>query len=148
MKQLALAIAIASDAFKNKLDKGGQPYVLHLLRVWLGVKDESEDIQCAAWLHDLVEDFPDEWDIGKLLIVGFSVETAHMVNLLTHLKGIHYHSYINTLSLHRGATLIKMSDLRDNSDITRLKGLTNKDIDRLEKYVYSYNYLKKGLKLI
>jgi len=29
---------------------------------------------------------------------------------------------------------VKMADLRHNTDIRRLKGVTQKDLDRLEKY--------------
>ena len=43
--------------------------------------------------------------------------------------------YIKKISLSVRATKIKLSDLKDNSDITRLKGLTKKDFDRLEKYL-------------
>lgn len=55
MKLLALAIAITAEAFKNTLDKGGQPYVLHCLRVMNNVQGD-EDVKCAAIMHDLIED--------------------------------------------------------------------------------------------
>lgn len=47
MKKLALAIAITSEAFKNTLDKGGQPYILHCLRV-MNNTNGDEDTKCAA----------------------------------------------------------------------------------------------------
>lgn len=143
MKQLGIAIAIASHAFRKRLDKGGQPYTLHLLRVWEGVKDESVHVQCAAWLHDLLEDYPDEWDILRLARNGFSEDTIRMVDLLTHRKDEPYEKYIKRIASNTGATAVKLADLRDNSDITRLKGLTKKDLDRLEKYFRAYTYLSK-----
>ena len=39
------------------------------------------------------------------------------------------------------AKRVKREDLRDNSDITRLKGLRKKDFDRLEKYSKAFIYL-------
>ena len=143
MKQLSIAIAIASHAFRHKLDKGGQPYTLHLLRVWEGVKEESVHIQCAAWLHDLLEDYPEDWSTTRLKANGFSEDTIRMVELLTHIKGEPYDVYIKKVSKNTGATKVKISDLIDNSDITRLKGLTKEDFKRLEKYSRSYHYLTK-----
>ena len=143
MKQLGIAIAIASHEFRHRLDKGGQPYTLHLLRVWEGVKNESVEVQCAAWLHDLVEDFPEVWTLQRLRTNGFSEDTIRMVQLLTHNPEESYDLYIQRISLNAGATLVKLSDLRDNSDITRLKGLTKKDLNRLEKYFRAYTYLSK-----
>jgi len=145
MKQLGIAIAIASHAFRHKLDKGGQPYTLHLLRVWEGVKNESVHVQCAAWLHDLVEDFPEDWDSIRLFRNGFSEDTIRMVDLLTHKPEDTYDAYIKRIGTHSGATKVKISDLRDNSDITRLKGFRQKDKDRLAKYFKSYDYLKGKL---
>ena len=42
------------------------------------------------------------------------------------------------------AILVKMQDLKDNSDITRLKGVTEKDIKRTIRY-YNF-YLELELK--
>ena len=55
MKLLALAIAITAEAFKNTLDKGGKPYILHCFRVMNNTQGD-EDIKCAAIMHDLIED--------------------------------------------------------------------------------------------
>ena len=137
---LAKAISITAQAFENTLDKGGYPYMLHCLRVWDGVKHLSEDVQCAAIMHDLKEDAPEVWEKHMLL---FSSKTRSLVNTLTHYPTETYDNYIKMISLSKDATKIKLSDLKDNSDITRLKGLTKKDFDRLEKYSRSYVYLSK-----
>lgn len=140
MKMLALAIAIASEAFKTKLDKGGQPYILHCLRVMNNVGDDLVTKICAV-LHDLVEDCP-EWTFLRLRQEGFSEEVIYILQLLTRIEGEDYmEDYINRIALHNKATGIKRADLRDNSDITRLKGISKKDIDRIQKYHTAYLYL-------
>jgi hypothetical protein len=50
------AIEIAAKAHAGVKDKQGQPYLLHPLRVMMGV--EGEEAQIVAVLHDVVEDTP------------------------------------------------------------------------------------------
>lgn len=140
MNKLAKAFSITAQAFENKLDKGGKPYMLHNIFVWEGVKDEDEDTQCAALMHDLVEDIP-EWTFERLTKEGFSDKTVGILHLLTHQKGTDYMAYIRAISVCEKATKIKRRDLRHNSDITRIKDVRKKDFDRLEKYVMAYKYL-------
>ena len=51
---LVKAIQIAVSAHKEQMDKSGQPYILHLIRVMDAGETEQEKI-CGV-LHDLVED--------------------------------------------------------------------------------------------
>ena len=140
MKNLALAIAITSEAFKNTLDKGGEPYILHCLRVMMNVEGD-EDIKCAAIMHDLIEDT--DYTFEDLTKLGFSDKTVGLLHLLTHQKETPYMEYIKAISVSKEATQIKLKDLEDNSNITRLKGIRKKDFDRLEKYHIAYLYLKQ-----
>jgi len=64
MSLLERAIAIAVEAHRGKKDKGGQPYILHPLRVMFLV--ESEDERIVAILHDVVEDHGDVWPAERL----------------------------------------------------------------------------------
>lgn len=50
---------------------------------------------------------------------------------------------IKAISFNEDARLVKLADLKDNSDITRLKGLRKKDLERMEKYHRSYIYLSE-----
>lgn len=138
---LARAIQIASHAFVDKKDKGGQPYIMHCLRVMNGVEHLGSEAMQAAIMHDLVEDCK-EYTFDRLKIFGFSDEVILILQLLTHRKETDYMQYIKALSVHPIAKAIKMSDIRDNSNITRLKGLRAKDFDRLQKYAIAYEYLK------
>lgn len=141
---LAKAISIVSRAFENKTDKGGHPYILHCIRVMEGVKHLGEKAMIPAILHDLVEDCEDDgYTFDFLKEQGFQQETLTILELLTHRKQTtSYDDYIKAISVHPVATAIKLSDIKDNTDITRLKGLRKKDFDRLEKYARAYTYLK------
>jgi len=138
---LGIAISLVANAFKEETDKGGHPYVLHCLRVMNVVSNESIHVRCAAVMHDLVEDT--DWTLLELRELGFSEDCIRMLDLLTHDRSVPYMDYIKSIGRNSGATAIKLADLRDNSDITRLKGLTKKDLDRMEKYFLAYTYLSK-----
>lgn len=90
-------------------------------------------------MHDVIEDTEVTFD--DLYNEGFSQEVLLILQLLTHRKGTDYMAYIKALSTHPIAKEIKKADLRHNSDITRLKGVRQKDFNRLEKYSRVYLYL-------
>lgn len=136
---LARAISIAAVGFEKVKDKGGHPYILHCLRVMNQMDTEEEKI--VAILHDTVED--GVITIEELIKERFSQNVIYALILLTHEKGKPYDEYIKGIATYALATKVKLADLKDNSDITRLKGLTKKDFDRMEKYHRSYVYLSK-----
>jgi len=123
MSTLSKAIAIASEAFKNKNDKGGKPYILHCLHVMYGVEHLGEEAMICAVLHDLIEDFPKVWSFDKLIKQKFSQEVIIILQLLTHREGTDYMDYVKALSVHPIARAIKMKDIEHNTQVTRLKGL-------------------------
>ncbi len=139
--QLAKAIAIAANAFKGKLDKGGQPYILHCLRVMNGIDQSNPQLMQVAVLHDLIEDCPD-WTIARLEEEDFSVRVCDLIEMLTHENDEPYDDYIRRISANPLASEVKLADLRDNTNITRLKGLRPQDFERLEKYHRAYVTLK------
>jgi (p)ppGpp synthase/HD superfamily hydrolase len=139
---LGKAIALASKAFENTKDKGGQPYILHCLRVMNNLHTDDEELKIIAVLHDVCEDV-NYLGISDLRILGYSERVLKALDLLTHRKEIPYDDYIKAISFNVDATKVKLADLKDNSDITRLKGLRKKDFDRMEKYHRSFTYLSK-----
>lgn len=139
---LSKAIAIAAKAFEGRKDKGGKPYILHCLTVMQAVENLGEEAMIVAILHDIIEDCK-EWNQEALSKEGFSYAVIHKIFILTKNKDEEYLAYIKRISGDKICTAIKLADLRHNSDITRLKGLTKKDFDRLEKYCTAYEYLKK-----
>lgn len=141
MSTLGRAMAIAAAGFKDTLDRGGQPYFMHCYRVFKDIHSEDEDENIAAILHDCIED--GVCSIADLVREGFSERIIFLLTLLTHDKKTSYDEYIKRVSTDESATKIKKADLRHNSSITRLKGLSKKDIDRMGKYHRSYVYLSK-----
>lgn len=140
---LGKAIRIASTIFEPITDRGGHPYILHCLRVMNNLHTDDEELKCIAILHDVPEDDPRgaEVVLRELRLLGFSERVIKALDLLTHRKDIPYDEYIKALSFNEDARLVKLADLRDNSDITRLKGLRKKDLERMEKYHRSFIYL-------
>lgn len=137
---LAKAISITAKAFEDKKDKGGKPYILHCLRVMNGVDQKDEELMCIAVMHDLLEDCP-EYTLHDLSAMGFSSRVCQGLLSLTHKKEVPYDDYIKGIALNKDARAVKLSDLTDNSNITRLKGLRKKDFDRMEKYHKAFVYL-------
>lgn len=71
----------------------------------------------------------------------FTDRIVNTVRILTHDKSFPYDDYIKQISLNEDAKKVKLADLKDNSDITRIKGLRKKDLDRIEKYHRAFVYL-------
>lgn len=139
---LGKAIALASKAFQDKKDKGGQPYILHCLRVMDNLHTNDEELKIIAVMHDVLEDCK-EFTLRELQDLGYSRRVLKALDLLNHDPNIPYDEYIKALSFNEDARLVKLADLRDNSDITRLKGLRKKDLERMEKYHRSFIYLSE-----
>jgi len=137
---LSRAIAITATAFEGKMDKGGVPYILHCLTVMDGVKHIDEVTMIAAVMHDLVEDT--SYSIGDLREEGFDEEVLEILEKLTHSPLDSYKEYINKVAVCPKARAIKIADLDHNSLIHRMKGLEDKDFERLAKYHRAYALLK------
>ncbi len=140
---LGKAIAWAAQCFEHTKDKGGQPYILHCFRVMDNLHTEDEELKVIAILHDIVEDvFGENPEKGLDLIKDhYTHRIYRALDLLTHRKEMPYDEYIKNLSSNEDARKVKLADLKDNSDITRLKGLRKKDSERIEKYHRAFVYL-------
>ena len=113
---LVKAIQIAVSAHKEQVDKSGQPYILHLIRVMDAGETEQEKI-CGV-LHDLVEDT--DWTFEKLENEGFSEKIISALKCVTKQENEDYDVFINRVKANPLAIKVKLNDLRDNMDITRL----------------------------
>jgi len=140
MNLLAKAIKIAASAHAKQIDKSGAPYILHPLWIMHKVQHLEELYMITAILHDVIEDT--SWTIKGLEMEGFPKEVLVALELLD-MRGKDYHEAINKMVISDLAIEVKMRDLEHNSKITRLKGLTQKDHDRLAKYNKAYNFLKE-----
>ena len=128
---LERAIEIAVEAHKGQVDKGGQPYILHPLRVMMSVDLELEKI--VAVLHDVVED--SNWTFEALLAEGFSIEVIEALKSVTkESPDEDYDSFIQRAIRNPIGRKVKIADIRDNLDVTRIPELGEKDLQRISKY--------------
>lgn len=127
---LERAIKLAQKYHEDQFDKGGQPYIDHPLRVMNGV--ESIDEKVVAVLHDVLEDC----DVSKekLIEEGIPYYLVEKLEILCKGKNENYFDYIERIKADSLAIKVKLSDLKDNMNLERLKEITEKDINRLEKY--------------
>lgn len=138
------AIYIAAREHLGVKDKGGNAYILHPMRIAMRLRTNDEELMSIAILHDVIED--SKLTFEDLLNEGFSERVVAGLRLLTHQKGVSYDDYIDAMRGNRDVLLVKREDLRDNSDITRLKGVTEKDLKRMEKYQRSFIKVEQYLK--
>lgn len=125
-----LAHEIAKRAHKGQVDKAGAPYILHPETVASFVTKDDEKI--VAYLHDVIEDTPCQ--LRDLENAGFSSEIVNAVDLLTRKTGQSYKQYLKLVKTNELARVVKLADLKHNSDLSRLTHVTENDIKRLKKY--------------
>ena len=134
-------LVLVASKFDGKYDKGGMPYVLHCLKVMHYIKSDDEELQCIALGHDLVEDT--DVTYHQLREMGFSERIIEGIYSMTKQPGRTQEEYLEQVKSNPDAIRVKLADLRHNSDIRRLKGVTEKDIKRIEKYHKMFLILKE-----
>lgn len=139
-----LAMHIAAREHLHITDKGGNAYILHPMRIAMRLRTNDEELMSIAIMHDVIEDSKVTFE--DLREHGFSERVIDALKLLTHMKGLSYDDYIDAMKDNRDALLVKREDLRDNSDITRLKGISDKDFERMRKYQRSFVKVEEYLK--
>lgn len=137
---LAAMIALASDKHMNQFDKAGNPYILHTLHVMNTVESRDLEIKQIAVGHDLIEDT--DTTVILLTDMGFSQRVIDGIVSMTKIPNEPYESYKQRVMANPDAVLVKMADLMHNSDMRRLKGTTQEDFDRMNKYMKFYSELK------
>ena len=142
-EMLDKALLIATNAHHGQFDKGGAPYILHPLKVMHYLKSNDEELQCMALLHDVVEDTNTTY--ADLREAGISERVIDALKCLTKQRGQTLGEYKEAVFSNVDAMQVKMADLRHNSDIRRLKGVTEKDIARMTKYHTFYMEIQARL---
>lgn len=135
-EQLSKMLVLATNAHAGQFDKGGKPYILHPLKVMHYLRSEDEELQCIALGHDVIEDT--DVTFAQLREDGFSDRVIEGIRCLTKQQGETYEEYKEKVFSNRDAMRVKMADLRHNTDIRRLKGATEKDLIRTQKYYTFY----------
>ena len=130
MSTLDRAISIASNAHKDQVDKAGSPYILHPLRVMFQVASVEEQI--VAVLHDTLED--SSVTLDDLRQEGFSTHILEALTCLTKIPGESYDQFISRVMPNSLARQVKIADIQDNMNLSRLPAIADKDLERLRKY--------------
>lgn len=131
------ALNIMLKRHYGQKDKAGREYYFHPLRVSQRCLEIKQKI--VALLHDTIEDTgltPDE-----LREAGFGEDIVNGVLSVTRNEGETYAQFIERANNDIYGSSVKISDLEDNMDITRLPDLKEKDWHRLNKYLHSWQYL-------
>jgi len=131
MSTINVAIAMAAVAHAGQQDKGGKPYILHPLRVMAAVDGLDEKI--VAVLHDTVEDTSVTLD--ELRVAGFSGVIVDAIDRLTKRPG---ETRIDAAKRAMGNPLslaVKLADVNDNLDVTRLPHFRERDFQRVQEYL-------------
>ncbi|WP_315114108.1 GTP pyrophosphokinase [Clostridium intestinale] len=136
---LEKSIIIATTAHSGQFDKGGNPYILHPLRVMLSLDNDEDRI--VGILHDVLEDtsitlrhLEDNGFLGEIEILDALVS-------ITRKSNESYKDFILRVKLNPIALRVKLADLKDNMNISRINSPTEKDFLRIEKYKKAYKLL-------
>lgn len=138
-KMLVLAVTRHAGQF----DRGGRPYILHTLAVMHKLRSDDEELNCIAVGHDIIEDTNTTYT--ELREMGFSERVILGIKNLTKVPGESNEEYLDRVKSSQDSIRVKLCDLQHNSDIRRLKGVTEKDFARLQKYNRMYLELKIAL---
>jgi (p)ppGpp synthase/HD superfamily hydrolase len=141
MSTLGTAIAIAAKAHEGQVDKGGAPYILHPLRVMLRLDTIEERI--VAVLNDVVEDCKG-WSFKRLAAEGFSDEVIEALKALTKREEGEpdYEAFVQRAAANPIAIRVKLADLEDNCNLSRIACPTEWDTQRIAKYRGAIEILK------
>jgi (p)ppGpp synthase/HD superfamily hydrolase len=138
MSTLERAIAIAAEGHSGAKDKGGEPYILHPLRMMLSLSSTEERI--VAVLHDVCEDCPG-WTLDRLRAEGFPDHIIAALDSVTTREGEDYEAFARRAAANPIGRSVKLADLADNCDLSRIATPTERDHQRIEKY-------RRAIKLI
>lgn len=130
MATLERAIEIAAKSHSGQVDKAGQPYVLHPLRLMFAVHTPLE--RMVAVLHDVVEDT--SVTLSDLEQEGFAPEVIDAIQALTKLPGESRIEAAHRAAANSIARAVKLADVTDNMDISRIACPSEKDFARLKEY--------------
>jgi (p)ppGpp synthase/HD superfamily hydrolase len=147
------AIELALRAHRGQMDKAGQPYILHPLRVMLSLATEVE--RMVGVLHDVVEDTrekpcaEDRITFEKLREWGYPEAVVEAIERLTKLPEEEgeagYARFVERVKGNALARRVKLADLADNLDVSRLEPpLDERDLARVNRYLDALRTLNDG----
>ncbi|ENW05109.1 HD domain-containing protein [Acinetobacter beijerinckii] len=130
MATLEIAIAFAAKQYAGQVDKAHAPYILHPLRVMLNVP--TIDHKIIAVLHDILEDT--KTTSSDLRNLGFQPHITEAIESLTKHDGETRIEAAKRTVQNSLALVVKLADINDNMDLSRIQSPTVKDFERLKEY--------------
>ena len=134
-----LALSIAKKAHEGQYDKAGVDYIEH--PIYVASQVDTEEEKAVALLHDVIEDSPVSAE--ELLQASLPETVVTAVQVLTKKKEQDYQTYLETVKKNPLARVVKLADLKHNSDLSRLSSITEKDRERLKKYKKAIDFLSR-----
>lgn len=134
------ALAVALEAHRGQLYPAPvpEPFILHPLRVMLGVRSESARI--VAVLHDVVEDSP--ITLHDLSRKGFDAWVVDAVDCISQREGETYADYISRVVTNRIAREVKLADVADNLTNNRALPPEPDNLARIARYQEALRVLR------
>lgn len=134
-----IALAIATEAHAGQVDKAGKPYILHPLRLMAQMDDDLS--KAVAVLHDVIEDCG--ITAHDLVAKGLPHSVVDRVVALSRKEGESYMQFIDRIAPDAITRKVKMADLKDNMDLSRLPQVTEEDTKRNAKYQKAWFRLER-----
>ena len=139
MNLIEKSLQIALQAHAGKTDKAGGEYILHPLRVMAKMNTDVE--RSVALLHDVIED--SDITAEDLLAEGIPAEAVEAVRCLTRDEKEDYLDFVALTKRNTLAAKVKRADIEDNIDVLRLRSLTERDLERLQRYHAAWHLLQE-----
>lgn len=138
--------------FAGKVDRGGAPYIGHIHRVANRAEKIVKGSYLTGFIHDVLEDT--DLTADDLYLLGVDDSVINRVSVLTRVDGVGYKNYIKKIKKYAKVNndkiilAVKISDLNDNLNVSRLKVLQSDDFCRLKKYMEARQSLEDTLKFL
>lgn len=135
------AESFAKKAHHGQVDKAGKDYFEnHVKKVADAVFEHEKNLiyTTVAFLHDILEDTE---TTEEQLRAAFPPEVVDAVVVLTKKDEESYEDYILRVKQNPIARHVKLYDLANNCDLSRIENPTEKDEKRTLKYANAYSIL-------
>lgn len=133
------ALRIAIHVHRKQRDKSGREYIMHPIRVAERCRDPRAKI--VSLLHDTIEDT--DVTAEYLRNEGFPEEIIIAVLSVTKQEGENYEDFVCRAAENAIGREVKIADLEDNMNISRLETISDEDVVRLRKYLKAWHYLNE-----
>lgn len=139
------AAMLAKTAHDGQVDKGGVDYFCgHLTTVAENV--DTNNAKAVAYLHDFLEDTDFDPTVLEYILVKFfgkdGLVVFDAVVAITKVDGEPYKQYLDRVNANDLAKQVKLADLANNMDTTRLPNIDDETLTRIEKYKNAVKFLE------